>query len=385
MKQTTLLSVTFLLYVGFNITLVSPTDLSGHLQPLGSHTTPSLVDEREDVPNPVEFFNKYVKHGRPVLFKGAAKSFPSFKTWQGDSHLREKYGEWFIEVEEGKKENRSWGTEQMTFAEFLDRYKTEDIYLVQDILPTTHMADEVFLPKCLLCGGYTDLLKTAVLWFSSGGTKSVLHIDEFENINCLYDGSKELVLIDKALYDLVPYSEKTNHSPIDVERVDMQKYPSLSKIPWHRASMEPGDCLYIPYMWYHQVNSSPTRNLAINIWWVNKPKLLHRSQCQNVSRLPEYEKLSKHKFLSESEMLRHFILGLLHEDNSTAQKKSFIGALEDYAELTNDVAVLSKLFDEMDADKSGILAVNEVNSYPSEKISALLFPSDEIKGSKDEL
>lgn len=59
--------------------------------------------------------------------------------------------------------------------------------------------DEVFLPKPVVCGGYADLLSTSIIWFSSGGTKSVLHNDDTENINCLFDGTKTLVMIDKVL------------------------------------------------------------------------------------------------------------------------------------------------------------------------------------------
>ena len=38
------------------------------------------------------------------------------------------------------------------------------------------------------------------MWFSSGSTKSVLHNDAFDNLNCLYDGRKELVVIDKVRF-----------------------------------------------------------------------------------------------------------------------------------------------------------------------------------------
>ena len=41
------------------------------------------------------------------------------------------------------------------------------------------------------------MLQDAVVWFSSGGTKSVLHYDAVDNINCLFDGTKELLLINK--------------------------------------------------------------------------------------------------------------------------------------------------------------------------------------------
>ena len=35
------------------------------------------------------------------------------------------------------------------------------------------------------------------MWFSNGGTKSVLHYDAIDNINCLMSGTKELFMIDK--------------------------------------------------------------------------------------------------------------------------------------------------------------------------------------------
>ena len=34
------------------------------------------------------------------------------------------------------------------------------------------------------------------MWFSSGGTKSVVHTDDYENILCQFDGVKEVVLAD---------------------------------------------------------------------------------------------------------------------------------------------------------------------------------------------
>lgn len=37
-----------------------------------------------------------------------------------------------------------------------------------------------------------------MLWFSSGGTKSVTHTDDYENILCLLTGTKELVMVDYA-------------------------------------------------------------------------------------------------------------------------------------------------------------------------------------------
>lgn len=50
------------------------------------------------------------------------------------------------------------------------------------------------------------MLQSAVLWFSSGGTKSVLHNDDVDNINCLLDGTKDLIMFDKVSQNIQSFS-----------------------------------------------------------------------------------------------------------------------------------------------------------------------------------
>ena len=38
------------------------------------------------------------------------------------------------------------------------------------------------------------------MWFSSGGTKSVVHTDSVDNFNCLYRGDKTFVMVDPTKY-----------------------------------------------------------------------------------------------------------------------------------------------------------------------------------------
>ena len=33
----------------------------------------------------------------------------------------------------------------------------------------------------------------------------------------------------------------------------MIKYPNISSIPWYKAVVNEGDCLYLPYLWIHHV------------------------------------------------------------------------------------------------------------------------------------
>ena len=54
----------------------------GHLEPFGGHRpAEGDVDSLNAFPDPKTFFEKYVKVGKPVLFRGAAKGIPAFKLW----------------------------------------------------------------------------------------------------------------------------------------------------------------------------------------------------------------------------------------------------------------------------------------------------------------
>lgn len=96
-------------------------------------------------------------------------------------------------------------------------YKSGDIYMVSGLPPP--MFSEWQLPKFLLCGGFTDHLMFTYLWFSSGGTKSVLHTDSYENLHCLVSGRKEFILIEPHYAEVIgPEHEQKGFYDIDVER-----------------------------------------------------------------------------------------------------------------------------------------------------------------------
>lgn len=153
------------------------------LKPLGAHIPCSgHIEVRQDVPEPAEFFHKYSNAGRPVLMRGAALAMPAYTRWQ-DSYLAEQYGDLLVEYEGGKKENRSYAAGHIPLREFLAIYQEQDVYLVHDVPVIMHADFE--LPFSLRCGGYEKHLNKLVMWFSSGGTRSVLHNDAFGKIPCI--------------------------------------------------------------------------------------------------------------------------------------------------------------------------------------------------------
>jgi lysine-specific demethylase 8 len=274
----------------------------GHLKPLGSQGPVHPIDELTAFPDSSTFYKRYTKASKPLLVKGGAKDSPAYALWT-DEYLtgKEEAKSEIVTVEYGKKENRTKGSKLYSMKEFVEAYKKENIYLVAGV--PKYIMQDVLLPYSLRCGGYQSQLVDTVMWFSSGGTKSVLHHDNVDNINCLFAGRKEMYFIEYPKYKAqvnLDHSEG-GYSSVDPDSVDLIKYPGLKDVEFYFVQMEPGDCLYIPYKWYHHVRSYD-RNIAVNVWWA--PLLqFNASDCHqsiNDEGLPtidkyQFEVLNKNK------------------------------------------------------------------------------------------
>eukprot|EP00658_Telonema_sp_P-2_P003689 TRINITY_DN1137_c0_g1_i3.p1 TRINITY_DN1137_c0_g1~~TRINITY_DN1137_c0_g1_i3.p1 ORF type:complete len:335 (+),score=67.71 TRINITY_DN1137_c0_g1_i3:197-1201(+) len=241
----------------------------GHLKPLGHHQPPvAPIDQRDSFPDPASFYREYVRPRVPLLIKGGAKDQPGYELWS-DEYLTRNYGRALVEVEEGKKEDRDQGLWTWRLVHFLRQYHG-DMYSVSAV--PIEMRHEYNFPRSLNCPAYTNQMAQLNHWFSSGGTVSVLHADSFENINCLLDGEKQILMFSYNLtQEHLHWDHRPNHghSAVDPDSVDMIKFPGFQDLEYWRVDMHKGDCLFIPVGWYHQVRSGRPgeRNLGINIWF----------------------------------------------------------------------------------------------------------------------
>lgn len=252
----------------------------GHLEPIGNSGISWQVDEVTELPDPITFYEKYVVRSKPVIFRGLAKKYPSFDNLRSDKYLSENYGKWKMFYEKGKKEDRKGNGKRTSFKKFLNMYQRKGIYMVSDVVKPNPLTKEMYVPKPMLCDDITNRVETCIMWLSSGGTKSVLHTDSLENINCLIDGNKEFVMVHRNQRSMIPMNRQGSHSPVDVEKVDLYKYPAFTRMSWYKANVKAGDCLYIPYEWAHHVNSTGDRNLAVNVWWNHMIDLPNKDACK---------------------------------------------------------------------------------------------------------
>ena len=90
---------------------------------------------------------------------------------------------------------RQFGSEARrdTIRTFLETYQKKDTYTVSQ-LPDP-VSREVRVLPFLMCGTFSKRILEANLWLSSGGSRSKLHKDADNAINCLLNETKDWILI----------------------------------------------------------------------------------------------------------------------------------------------------------------------------------------------
>ena len=179
-------------------TTVSPQELPrGHGEELGKHRdSDGHLDILHELPSPQEFWDQYAGARKPVIFRGAGKNFPAFHLWT-DQYLKENYGELEVKLEAKQEKDHvpvgERGLGRDTIRSFLETYQQKDSYTVSQ-LPDP-LSTEVRVLPFLMCGTFSERILEANLWLSSGGTRSMLHKDADNAINCLLNGTKDWILI----------------------------------------------------------------------------------------------------------------------------------------------------------------------------------------------
>ena len=101
------------------------------------------------------------------------------------------------------------------------------------------------------------------------------HYDAKENIACCVAGQRRFTLYPpEQIANLYPGPFELTPAGIPVSMVnpaapDLDRYPRFSEAARHAQSgtLEPGDAIYIPYGWWHAVESLAPVSMLVNYWW----------------------------------------------------------------------------------------------------------------------
>lgn len=119
------------------------------------------------------------------------------------------------------------------------------------------------------------------IWMGTA-TRVAAHCDLPDNLACCVAGRRRFTMFPveqiKNLYvgplDKTPSGQAI--SMVDMLEPDFESHPDFKRAMDEAivADMEPGDALYLPSMWWHQVESFDSFNVLVNYWWRDAPVYL---------------------------------------------------------------------------------------------------------------
>jgi hypothetical protein len=118
----------------------------------------------------------------------------------------------------------------------------------------------------------------AKIWLGNRVTVQT-HFDMSNNIACVVAGRRRFTLIPPDQLENMyvgPLEFTLAGATVSMPRLeapDFEKYPRFRSAlaAAQYADLEPGDAVFIPYMWWHHVESLDRFNVLVNYWWDDVP------------------------------------------------------------------------------------------------------------------
>lgn len=163
--------------------------------------------------------------------------------------------------------------------------------------------------------GIDDKQPLVSLWFGNQ-TRVAAHFDLPENLACVVAGRRRFTLFPPAqvhnLYigplDFTPAGQPI--SLVDFYQPDFERYPRYAEAlaAASVAELNPGDVLYVPSMWWHQVEGLDRFNALINFWWRSTPTWTGLPLDAMVHALLSIGSLPKAQRQAWGELFQHFVV-----------------------------------------------------------------------------
>ncbi|XP_064457998.1 hypoxia-inducible factor 1-alpha inhibitor-like [Ornithodoros turicata] len=120
-------------------------------------------------------------------------------------------------------------------------------------------------------------LTSNLLLIASEGNITPAHYDEQQNLFGQLVGQKRFLLFApeqfECLYPHPVWHPHDRQSQVDFDHPDLERFPNFKKLCGYEAIINPGDVLYVPMYWWHQVESSMqgSYTVSVNFWYKSGP------------------------------------------------------------------------------------------------------------------
>lgn len=255
--------------------------------------------ERNDV-GPDEVYKVVAELSQPVVFRGLTSSWPLVEEAKASTqrvcdYLNEFDGGRPVTAFFGEPEThgRIFYNEELTATNFepkqvpLGEVLEKLVAALDDDNPPTIYVGSSSVDVCLPGLGEANALSGAQyrpsvrIWIGNR-TRVAAHYDALENIACVCAGKRRFTLFPpdqlSNLYvgpmDLTPAGQQI--SLVDFDSPDFDRHPKYAQALEHAQSsvLEPGDAIYVPSMWWHQVDGLEPFNILVNHWWREVPEYM---------------------------------------------------------------------------------------------------------------
>ncbi len=227
--------------------------------------------ERLRRPSPAEFYEEFHRNPRPVILEGLIDDWPAMKEWSTD-FFREHYGDAEVPV------GRCFGEKRyMPLGEYVDRmhelgageegkpplymegwyYKETRPDLQRYYEVPEHFGTDWFYTKRF---PFDVLPEPHGVLIGPKGAFTKLHYDLWgsHSWNAQIVGRKQWIFVAPEYRRHVYLETRQNGGYVagtDVDAPDLERWPRLAKVKYVTGVVHPGEMIFIPSLWMHQVLS----------------------------------------------------------------------------------------------------------------------------------
>ena len=223
------------------------------------------VDKRAGVSRD-EFIDRYARCSRPLVLTDVTADWPAMQRWSPQD-LKQRFGHLEVEIQAERNTDAQYEQNKLAhrrtqrLADFVDRVlaggPTNDYYMTAN---NEVLREPGFAPLLADIGSLPavcdrmQLSRLSSFWFGPAGTVTPLHHDTVMLFHTQVVGRKRWRFI-SPLETPKLYNHNGVFSPIDVDRPDLLRYPTFSEVKMLEVVVEPGETVFLPLGWWHQVTS----------------------------------------------------------------------------------------------------------------------------------